>query len=490
MKTLRVPNTNPTDRNITVRSWSKNPGETLKQGESLVICEGREGVYEILAPCDGQLLRAIAQAGQTVQPGDALAEIAPDGTPIATSAPVASPSGKPSGTVVPILMPQAGQSMEEGTILKWHVASGDRIATGQVLFEIETDKATLEVEADHSGRLSRIVVAEGETVAVKTPVAYLAENDTDVDAYLASQGTSPSAPGPTKSASVAATPVESPRPIATAHRTDERIKASPAARRLAQEKGIELSSVPPGRGPEGRILTQDLEAVVQTSGATSNGVARRPLKGMRKAIARNLTLSKQTVPHFYIRATVNAAPMLAYVMEQRNRFKCGVNDLLIFACSRALREFPVFRTRLEGEELAEYPSANIGLAVGTEDGLLVPVIKGTEEMAFETLTSETRRIVEAARSGRLENAGQGVMTITNLGMFGVEEFGAIINPPEASILAVGAVRDGVRVVDGAMQVAKMLTLTLSCDHRVIDGVAGARFLGRLEELLESPETIE
>jgi pyruvate dehydrogenase E2 component (dihydrolipoamide acetyltransferase) len=210
---------------------------------------------------------------------------------------------------------------------------------------------------------------------------------------------------------------------------------------------------------------------------------------MRRAIARSLQASKQSIPHFYMRMTMNAAPLMEFYRAQKTQYPCTLNDLLVLACARAMREFPAFRSRIEGEELVEFPFSNIGIAVGMDDGLRVPVITGAERLTLRQLAAESRRVIEAAHQGKVAAMGQGLLTISNLGMFGVEEFSAIINPPEAAILAVGALRETVIVSDGAIKAGRVMTVTLSADHRIIDGLLAARFLARLKETLESPDSL-
>lgn len=381
------------------------------------------------------------------------------------------------GEVIPVLMPQAGQTMEEGKIILWHVQEGDKVQKGQVLFEIETDKAAFEIEADHSGRLARIVVKEGETVPVKTPVAYLADNDADVDIFITAQASATPQKEPISEQIAQAKSVQEP----TQPAKPEHIKASPAAKKLAQELGVDLSEIGTGRGPGGRIVTEDVEAKAKSKTKASK---RRKMSDMRKTIGQVLTISKQTIPHFYVKQAVNAEPMLAFYQAKKAEFKCSLNDVIIMACARVLCEFPEFRSRIEGDEIVESPTVNIGIAVGTENGLLVPVISDADKMTFQQIAEESKRIVDSARAGKITGAGQAVFTITNLGMFGIDEFSAIINPPEAAILAVGAVREDAIVKDGVVCAGKVMTLTLSCDHRIVDGVLGAKFLIRLKNILE------
>ena len=210
---------------------------------------------------------------------------------------------------------------------------------------------------------------------------------------------------------------------------------------------------------------------------------------MRKAIARNLQASKQSIPHFYMQMTIDAGALHAFYKRQKALYPCTLNDVIVLAAARTVTEFPAFRSRIDGEEVVELPWANIGIAVGLEDGLVVPVVLAADRFELKQLAAETRRLVEAARKGKVEGVGQGVFTITNLGMFGIERFSAIINPPEAAILAVGAIREDVIVREGSMKPGRVMTLTLSADHRIVDGLLAARFLQRLKELLERPEQL-
>lgn len=207
---------------------------------------------------------------------------------------------------------------------------------------------------------------------------------------------------------------------------------------------------------------------------------------MRKAIAASLQASKQTIPHFYVRMTLDAGPAFAFYKEQKSRFACSINDVITAACARCVAEFPQFRSRIDQDEIVELDGVNLGIAVSVEEGLVVPTLVGAEKMSLSEIAGQTRRVVEDARKGRLAGVGRAVFTITNLGMFGVEEFAAIINPPESAILAVGAVRESVLVKSGVIRPGRVMTLTLSCDHRIIDGRLAAQFLSRLKQLLEAP----
>lgn len=502
MHTITMPQAGQSMEEGTIVRWRKAVGDAVRPGEVLLEIETDKSTIEVESTQGGVLRQVLVPAGATVPVHTPLALIgaaeealpspqaadAPSTAPPAAPSPALSPpAGPPAGAVVPVLMPQAGQSVEEAVLLRWMVKPGDIIAKGQPIFEIETDKSNIEVEAADAGRLARIVVAEGAMVPVLTPVAYLADNDADVDAYLAAAGAQ-EAPAP----AAAAAPTAAPRPAvaAPAAQTESgRVKASPAARKAAAERGIDLASVGRGSGPGGRILSTDIPAAptakpAPTAPSTPGG--RRKMSGMRRAIARNLLASKQTIPHFYMRLTIDADPLFAFYKSEKAKYPCSVNDVVTMACARAVAEFPMFRSRIEGDEIVELPGANIGIAVGMDDGLVVPVLRNAETLSLQGIAAETRRLVEAARKGKIEGMGEGAMTITNLGMFGVEEFAAIINPPEAAILAVGAIREAVIVRDGALRAGRKMTMTLSADHRIIDGLWAARFLARLKELLESP----
>lgn len=216
---------------------------------------------------------------------------------------------------------------------------------------------------------------------------------------------------------------------------------------------------------------------------------RKPLSKMRKAIAVNLQTSKQTVPHFYIKQTINADPLFAFYKAQKPATGCTLNDVMLLAVGRVVGEFSGFRSRLEGNEIIETPAANVGVAVSVPDGLVVPVVLNVHAMTLAQLAVEAKRVVESARSGKIENMGKGVFTISNMGMLGVEEFAAIINPPESGILAISGVREAVIVKDGAMRAGRVMALTLSVDHRVVDGALAAQWMGRLRDLLENPEKL-
>ncbi|MHC4399299.1 MAG: 2-oxo acid dehydrogenase subunit E2 [Planctomycetota bacterium] len=490
----------------TLVRWLRQPGDGFSAGDPLVELEIEDALVHLEASQSGTLTRLVAEPRETVRVGAELAQVEAISAPAPQSKPETTVTRQPSdtpqtpapetpGEVTPILMPQAGNTMEEGIVLSWKVTEGDHIEVDQIICEIETDKATIEYESPVAGRLARIVAHEDQTVPVKQPIAFLADNDADVDAYLAAIGTTapaeavPSA-GATagSSAGVVAVAAEAPVSAGPAPVTAEgRIKASPAARRIAQERGIDLASLGSGSGPGGRILSTDVEKAKVAAIVSADGQPiRRPMPKMRRAIGLNLQQSKQTVPHFYVRMTIDAGPLFAYYREQKPRANCTLNDCVVLAVGRAMAECPGVRSQIDGDQIIEYPHANVGIAVGVDDGLVVPVVRNVDTLTLAQLAAEAKRVVDNARDGKLENIGQGNFTISNLGMFGVEEFSAIINPPESGILAVSAVRETVIVENGAMRPGRVMTMTLSADHRVVDGLLAAKFLGRLKEILENP----
>lgn len=531
MKIIKYPEKGRSSSEGIILEWIPTEGDYVKNGDYLLKIDTSGELLEMESAAEGVLLKILAEPGHFVRSGDALGVIGKSGQdtlkifdglakrkgmaarrtlniqPKAKAdiscnkqsvkstetnkeeVMTSQPSVQNPDNVIPILMPQAGQSMEEGTIISWKVKEGDQIEVGQIIMEIETDKAMMEVEAVDAGRIARIVAREGDIVEVKKPVAYLAEVDVDIDAYIAVAEKGTSTPETPSAQSEVQTAGEKPANAAPKRAAvvsqDGRVKASPAARKVAAEKGIDLVSIGAGSGHGGRILSSDVE----TADVIPTETQIHPLTKMRRAIANNLLYSKQNIPHFYTKKTVDAGLLFRIYRKTKEQFKCSVNDFVTRACAKAIRQYPEFRSQYVNDQITEIPAVNIGIAVGTDEGLTVPVVLNADRMKLEQLAARTREVVESARKGKLENIGQGVFTITNLGMFGVEEFSAIINPPESAILAVGAIREGVVVENGAMRPTRLMTMILSADHRVIDGVLAAQFLETLQELLENPEQL-
>ena len=497
----------------TIVRWLKKEGDQVQSKDILFEVETDKAVVEVEAGHDGILRKIIVPIGQMVPirtlvgligdaneplpagagtgtPAPAVAQSPVVAAPVA-AAPVASTGG---GSLADVLMPQAGQSMEEGTIGRWLKKEGDTVQSKDLLLEVETDKAVVEVEAGHDGILRKIIVPAGTTVPVRTRIALIGDANAAIPSDIAAIPSKP-AVAATPKASALAPSVAAP----VAASVSGPIKASPAARKIAGERGIDLTSVGTGSGPNGRITSRDLPAqaaqvkpaapvavAAPASAPVSGQASRRRLSPMRKAIARNLLASKQNIPHFYMQLTINAAPMSDLQKAEKSKYQCSLNDFVTKACAKAIREFPAFRSRIENDEMVEFNDVNIGIAVGMDEGLVVPVILGADTLSIKELATETRRLAQSAKTGKIENMGKGVFTITNLGMYGIEQFTAIVNPPEAAIMAVGTMRETVVVQDGAMWPGKVMTMTLSADHRVVDGLPAAKFMARLKELLETP----
>ncbi|GAB3978470.1 pyruvate dehydrogenase complex dihydrolipoamide acetyltransferase [Actinoallomurus acanthiterrae] len=417
-----------------------------------------------------------------------------------------------------ILMPRLSDTMEEGVISAWHKKPGDKVSAGDSLVDIETDKALMEYEAYEDGVLGEILAAEGETVAIGKPIATLvAEGETvpaarQAPAAEAASATTGQAAAP--AATVAAAPT-APAPVPAqavetvpAGGTRSRPPSSPLARRLARENDVDLATLT-GSGPGGRIVRADIEAALKNAPtapapapqvpspaspvvAEDPDVERLPLSRIRKVTARRLTESMQTTPHFYLTRIVDVGALLAFrktLNQALDPAKVSVNDLIVKACATALRANPVLNVSFTEDALLVHKRVNVGVAVALEDGLVVPVIRDADRKSVSQIGEETRELAGRAREQRLtpQEMSGGTFTVSNLGMFGVDAFTAVINPPEAGILAVGATRKDVVVGDdGEFTARDRLTLTLSVDHRACDGATGAKFLGELAELLENP----
>jgi pyruvate dehydrogenase E2 component (dihydrolipoamide acetyltransferase) len=395
-----------------------------------------------------------------------------------------------------VTLPRLGQGMESGTIVRWLKAEGDEVQKGEPLYELDTDKVTQEVEADVGGVLLKILVPEGE-VPVGTPVAFLGEAGEDVPEVEAAAQPEP-VPEPV-AVSQGTVPEETPAPserIEGAVPVDGRIKASPLARRIARERGIDLAALS-GTGPEGRIVAEDVERAAVAGPAAAPVPARAPgaaerveLTSLRRTVARRMT-EAWTAPAFEIvmSADMNRAQDLrARLVERHPDERPTVTDVLTKVCAVALMRHREVNALYAGDAIELHPSANVGIAVATERGLLVPVIPGCEALTVAQIAAARADLVGRAREGKLQAADLegGTFTISNLGMYGVEQFVAVLNPPQAAILAVGAIEERAVAHDGQLVARSMMTMTLTCDHRTIDGATAADFLRTVKEFLEEP----
>ncbi len=412
-----------------------------------------------------------------------------------------------------ITMLALSPTMDEGTLVEWLKKEGDSVSEGELIAEIETDKATMEMESFHDGVLLKLLAAKGDALPVGAPLAVIGQKNEDISDLLASlkSGTpAKAAAEPAPATVAAASPVTTPATPASpasapASPEDGRMKVSPVARKMAVEAGLNLSSVS-GSGPGGRIVMRDIEEAIArpaTAKVSAAAIAapadaaptKLPLSQMRKTIARRLVEVWTTTPHFYVTAEFDMAKTMAQRKEineglaaSGSGVKVSVNDMIIKASALALKAYPKVNVSFQGDHLVQYADVHIGIAVAVDDGLITPVIRNADLKSLSTIATEVRELAGRAREKRLkpnEYSG-GTFSISNLGMFGIDEFSAIINPPEAAILACGAVQDIPVVVDGEVRVGTRMRVTLSCDHRAVDGAAGAGFLLELRKFLENP----
>jgi len=406
-----------------------------------------------------------------------------------------------------VRMPKMSDTMTEGVVSKWHKKVGDKIKTGELVADIETDKATMEFESYQEGTLLYIGVAEGKGAPVNSILAILGKEGEDYKALLANESATAAAPAvvpvsePVKPAAIEAPVLAEKRieskPVAQATTEDDgRTKASPLARKLASDKGINLSQVM-GTGDGGRIVKRDIDWYKPSSlssqsymPVTKEAYQDIPVTQMRKTIAKRLAESKFTAPHFYLglEVTMDAAMQARESINAVASSKISFNDIIVKASAAALKENPKVNSSWRGDVIRMNEHVHIGIAVAVEDGLLVPVIRFADSKTLSQIGAETKDLAKKAKEKKLQPADWegNTFTISNLGMFGIDEFTAIINPPDACILAVGGIKQQPVVKNGAIVVGNILKLTLSCDHRVVDGATGAKFLQTLKFLLENP----
>jgi pyruvate dehydrogenase E2 component (dihydrolipoamide acetyltransferase) len=430
---------------------------------------------------------------------------------------------------IEILMPALSPTMTEGTLAKWLKKEGDEVHSGDVLAEIETDKATMEFEAADDGRLGKILVPEGaQGIKVNQPIAVLLGEGEDAAAIEKAPET------PSKPAAPAPQPAPAqpgPQAQVAPQRTiggNGRIFASPLARRMAQQAGLDLAKIN-GSGPQGRIVKADIEAALSAARAQPAVAPSRPsaappqpgaapipspvlskervaalagnlpytavpLTAMRRVIARRLTESKQTIPHFYLTIDCEIDRLIrlrAELNAKSDAYRISVNDFILRATALALREVPAANASWSDEAILRWDTVDIAIAVALEDGLITPIVKNADRKGLATIANETKDLAARARTGKLklEEFQGGTFSISNLGMYGIRDFAAVINPPHGGILAVGAGEQRPLVKNGAIEIATVISCTLACDHRVVDGAVGAQFLAAFKKLVEDPLTM-
>jgi pyruvate dehydrogenase E2 component (dihydrolipoyllysine-residue acetyltransferase) len=379
--------------------------------------------------------------------------------------------------IIDIKLPEGEQAFGEGTVLAWKIREGDSVRKGDIIAEIETPKAVIEFESPEDGIVSRLLVAEGEAFPMKETLVQIRRQDSAAEVPAGPEGI------PATGSTDHKTRGSGPAPAS-------RIIASPAAKRIAREKGVDLALVR-GTGPDGRIVEGDILAFAESGGrpappgdAPMSEDQVVPLSPMRRTAAARLVQSKQAAPHFYLTTEVAADRLWNEYIKLKAGREASLNEFIVKAAAEALREFPEVNSSIQGEVQVFRGRVNIGLAVRVEGGLRIPVLRDADRMSLEEIGRAAAGLVAKAREGKVEGAGTGTFTVSNLGMFDITDFAAVINPPEAAILAVGKVREAAVVRDGRIKAGRIMSLTLSCDHRAFDGVTGAAFLARIKEILE------
>ncbi|MDR6808969.1 pyruvate dehydrogenase E2 component (dihydrolipoamide acetyltransferase) [Dyadobacter sp. BE34] len=556
---IRMPKMSDTMEEGVIAEWHKKVGDKIKSGEVIAEVETDKATMDLESYWDGTLLYIGVKKGDAV-PIDGIMAIvgaegedyqslldgASNGNGSAPAAASASPAAPAVETVTPqptpaaaapavkpavstekinaavVRMPKMSDTMEEGTLVSWQKKVGDKVKSGDILAEVETDKATMELEAYEDGTLLYVGIKEGDAVPVDAIIAVIGEEGSNVEALLAREnGEAPAetaaapAPGAAAQASSAPAVNGSEKAVSVAD-SNERVKASPLAKRLADEKGINLSEVS-GSGDNGRIVKRDVDefkpaaqasapaaapaqAAPAAAKAETSPVASAPATGdfvdtpisqMRKTIARRLSESLFTAPHFYVTMEINMDKAMA-LRPQLNEVataKISFNDMVIKACAVALKQHPAVNSAWLGDKIRKYNYVNIGVAVAVDEGLLVPVIREADKKTLSAISGEVKDLAGKAKDKKLQPKDWegNTFSVSNLGMFGVDEFTAIINPPDSCILAIGAIKKVAAFKeDGTVYPTNIMKVTLSADHRVVDGATAAQFLLTVKKLLEEP----
>ena len=543
---IRMPKMSDTMEEGVIASWLKKEGDEVTSGDILAEVETDKATMELESYQDGVLLYIGVKEKGSVPVDGILAVIGEKGedykslldeagssngsTDVEPEGAVRDAQSTPSaeGKAIDtsnvnasiIRMPKMSDTMEEGVIASWLKNVGDSVESGDILAEVETDKATMELEAYEDGTLLYTAVEAGNGVPVDGVIAIIGEKGADFEVLLEAEATGTSAEStsePKKEPPVvqaaSTQPVATPAPTNTAQ--NGRVKASPLAKKIASDKGIDIASVS-GSGPEGRIVKKDVENYTpsrqpQQVASTESVPASQPapinlpqvvgeersqdveLSQMRKAIARRLSESKFSAPHFYLTMEINMDKAIAArkSMNEVAPVKISFNDMVVKATAAALRKHPKINVSWGGDHLIQHDHVHIGVAVAIPDGLIVPVVKFADNKTLSHISAEIKELAGKAKDKKLqpEEFSGNTFTISNLGMFGIEEFTAIVNPPDACIMAVSGIKETVIVKDGEMKPGNVMKVTMSCDHRAVDGAVGAAFLVTFKEFLEDPVRI-
>ncbi|GAA0881062.1 pyruvate dehydrogenase complex dihydrolipoamide acetyltransferase [Algoriphagus jejuensis] len=529
-----------------IAAWLKKVGDTVKPGDILAEVETDKATMELESYEEGVLLYIGVQEKDSVPVNGVIAVIGEKGEDYeqllsGSAAPADSkkedsksedkaaepeksekaeaPAEKidtSSINATVITMPKMSDTMQEGTIATWLKKVGDSVKSGEIIAEVETDKATMELESYEDGVLLHIGVEAGNSVAVDGVIAVIGEKGADFETLLKAQqaASKPTEPADTKAESAPEKKTDTPAPTAAAPVSStpaptadgERVKASPLARKMAEDKGLDIRQVS-GSGEGGRVVKKDIETFVPSAApaaASTSAAGSAPAVGqesfreekvsqMRKVIAKRLAESKFGAPHFYLTMEINMDKAIEArkSMNEISPVKISFNDMVIKATASALRQNPKVNSSWLGDKIRYNDHIHIGMAVAVEDGLLVPVIRFADNLSLSQISNQAKTLGGKAKTKELQPKDWegNTFTISNLGMFGIEDFTAIINPPDACILAVGGIKETVIVKNGQMQIGNVMKVTLSCDHRVVDGAVGSAFLLTLKGLLEDPVRI-
>jgi pyruvate dehydrogenase E2 component (dihydrolipoamide acetyltransferase) len=540
---IRMPKMSDTMTEGVVAKWHKKVGDTVKSGELMAEIETDKATMDYESFNTGTVLYLGVQEGQAVKVNDVLAIVGNKGEDYSallagaanaaasggkTDAPAAAapaPAATATATAIDtsgikaeiVFMPKMSDTMTEGVIAAWHKKVGDSVKTGELLAEVETDKATMEYESYNTGTLLYIGAEAGKPVAVNGVLAVIGEKDADWKTLLKAneaKGAGAGAPAAAQ-AEKKAEPAAQTADVSADHSSNGRVKASPLAKKLAKDKGIDIGKIE-GSGDHGRITKRDVEnykpaAAPATTGAPAkNGQAAAapvvlpqvvgqesfedvPVSQMRKAIARRLAESKFSAPHFYVTMEINMdkAVEARKSINEISPVKISFNDMVIKAVAAALRQHPDVNVSWLGDKMRKNRHIHIGVAVAVKDGLLVPVVRFADNKSLSHIAVEVKELAQKAHDKKLQpSEWEGsTFTVSNLGMFGVEDFTAIINPPDACIMAIGGIKETPIVKNGQVVPGNVMKVTLSCDHRAVDGAVGAAFLKTFKGLLEDPVRI-
>ncbi|MBO9616221.1 MAG: pyruvate dehydrogenase complex dihydrolipoamide acetyltransferase [Dyadobacter sp.] len=546
---IRMPKMSDTMEEGVIAEWHKKVGDKIKSGEVIAEVETDKATMDLESYWDGTLLYIGVKKGDAVPIDGIMAIVGAEGEDYQSllnggtstngaaaaapapeapkaEAPAAPAAAKPATATAAVStekinaavvrMPKMSDTMEEGTLVSWQKKVGDKVKSGDILAEVETDKATMELEAYEDGTLLYVGIKEGDAVPVDAIIAVIGEEGSNVEALLARENGEAPAETAAAPAQAASTPaVNGSEKAVSVADSNERVKASPLAKRLADEKGINLSEVS-GSGDNGRIVKRDVDEfkpaaqaapaaapaaqpapaakaeAAPAQAAPANGdFVDTPVSQMRKTIARRLSESLFTAPHFYVTMEINMDKAMA-LRPQLNEVataKISFNDMVIKACAVALKQHPAVNSAWLGDKIRKYNYVNIGVAVAVDEGLLVPVIREADKKTLSAISGEVKDLAGKAKDKKLQPKDWegNTFSVSNLGMFGVDEFTAIINPPDSCILAIGAIKKVAAFKeDGTVYPTNIMKVTLSADHRVVDGATAAQFLLTVKKLLEEP----